>query len=82
MTTTDLGRCAGYIIDSAPFKQGRYAPASHLPIVAPDHFRQEPVDVVLIVAPGYTGEIAEIIRRRFSPCPRILTLRTDRIEEL
>ncbi len=80
--TTDLGRCAGYIIDSAPFKQGRYAPASHLPIVAPDHFRQEPVDVVLIVAPGYTGEIAEIIRRRFSPCPRILTLRTDRIEEL
>lgn len=80
--TTDIGIRAGYIIDSAPFKQGRYAPASHLPIVAPEHFRQEPVDVVLIVAPGYTGEIAGIIRQRFTPCPRILTLRTDHIEQL
>ncbi len=36
--TTKLGKKAEYIIDSAPFKQGRFAPASHLPIVAPDYF--------------------------------------------
>ena len=80
--TTRLGSQARYIIDSAPFKQGRYAPASHLPIVAPEHFTQEPVDVILIVAPGYTDEIAGSIRKRFTPCPQILTLRTDRIERL
>lgn len=80
--TTGLGRQARYIIDSAPFKQGRFAPASHVPIVAPEHFDQEPVDVILIVAPGYTDEIAGSIRQRFTPCPQILTLRTDRIEQL
>ena len=29
--TTKLGEKARYIIDSAPFKQGKFAPASHLP---------------------------------------------------
>lgn len=80
--TLGLADRVAYIIDSAPFKQGRFAPASHLPIVAPDHYPEEPVDVVLIVAPGYTEEIAGIIRRRFGSGVRILTLRTDHIEEL
>ena len=69
-------------MDSAPFKQGRFAPASHLPIVAPEHFLEEPVDVILIVAPGYTDEIAEIIRNRFSKTVQIMTMRSDRLEVL
>lgn len=80
--TTGLGRQARYIIDSAPFKQGRFAPSSHLPIVAPDHFHEEPVDAVLIVAPGYTDEIAESIRRKFGDAVEILTMRTDHVELL
>ena len=71
-----------YIIDSAPFKQGRFAPASHLPIVAPDYFFEHPVDVIMIVAPGYSDEIAGVIRTRFGADVRILTLRSERIEEL
>lgn len=80
--TLGLADRVEYIIDSAPFKQGRYAPASHLPIVAPEHYFDAPVDAVLIVAPGYTDEIAGIIRQRFDEGIRILTLRTDHIEEL
>lgn len=80
--TLGLADRVEYIIDSAPFKQGRYAPASHLPIVAPDYYFEAPVDAVLIVAPGYTDEIAGIIRTRFGEDVRILTLRTDHIEEL
>ncbi len=80
--TLGLADRVEYIIDSAPFKQGRYAPASHLPIVAPEHYFDAPVDAVLIVAPGYTDEIAGIIRQRFDEDVRILTLRTDHIEEL
>lgn len=80
--TLGLADQVEYIIDSAPFKQGRYAPASHLPIVAPEHYFDAPVDAVLIVAPGYTDEIAGIIRQRFDEGVRILTLRTDHIEEL
>ena len=79
--TTKLGGRVEYIIDSAPFKQGRFSPASHIPIVAPDYAVAHPVDEILIVAPGYTDEIAGIIRERFDKNVRILVLRTDRIEE-
>lgn len=79
--TTGLGGKVRYIIDSAKFKQGRFAPASHIPIVSPDHFMEEPVDEILIVAPGYTDEIASIIRERFGDGVKILVLKTDRIEE-
>lgn len=79
--TTKLGGRVEYIIDSAPFKQGRFSPASHIQIVAPDYAVAHPVDEILIVAPGYTDEIAGIIRERFDENVRILVLRTDRIEE-
>ena len=81
-STTCLGRTARYMIDSAPFKQGKYAPASHLPIVSPDHYKDDPTDVLLIVAPGYTEEIAACIRTRFGTDVKILTLRSDKVEEL
>lgn len=80
--TLGLAGRVEYIIDSAPFKQGRYAPASHLPIVAPDYYFESPVDGVLIVAPGYTEEIAGVIRQRYGTGVRVWTLRTDHIEAL
>ena len=80
--TTRLGGKVSYIIDSAPFKQGRFAPASHLPIVAPAHFFQEPADAILIVAPGYTEEIASIIRERFGKQVEILALKSNHMETL
>lgn len=83
--TTRLGDKVRYMMDSAPFKQGRFAPASHIPIVEPDAFLRDPVDAILIVAPGYTDEIAGIIRKKYSSPERpirILTLRSNRIEDI
>lgn len=80
--TTKLKDFAKYIIDSAPFKQGKYAPASHLPIVSPDYLERNPVDTILIVAPGYTEEIAGIIRNRLGVNVKILVLKSKHIEEL
>lgn len=80
--TSCLGQAASYIIDSAPFKQGRFAPASHLPIVSPDYALEHPVDEILIVAPGYTEEIAGIIRERFGENVTVWTIRTSRLERL
>lgn len=71
-----------YIIDSAKFKQGLYAPASHLKIVSPDYAIENPVDSILIIAPGYTDEIASIIRKGFKNNIDIRTLRSDHIEKL
>ncbi len=82
VSTTGVGDGIRYIIDSAPFKQGRYAPASHVPIVPPEHFFADPVNCILIIAPGYTDEIAEIIRTRFGPDVEISAIRTDTVESL
>lgn len=79
--TTDMLGQVKYIIDSAPFKQGRFAPASHIPIVAPEHFYRDPTDEILIVAPGYTDEIAEIIRKKFGDNVKILALKSEKITE-
>lgn len=80
--TTCLKDTARYIIDSAPFKQGRFAPTSHLPIVPAEHFHTEPVDAILIVAPGYTQEISDSIREKFGKDVKIMTLRSDHLESL
>ena len=81
-STTDIGAFAQYIIDSAPFKQGKYAPASHLPIVPPDHYHRNPVDAILIVAPGYTEEIAGTIKEKFGQNTDILALKSNHLERI
>lgn len=78
--TTRLGEKAMYIIDSAPFKQGKFAPSSHLPIVGPDYFHDHPVDAIIITAPGYTDEIADSIRRKFGTNVEIRAMRSNHLE--
>jgi 2-polyprenyl-3-methyl-5-hydroxy-6-metoxy-1,4-benzoquinol methylase len=51
-----------YIIDSAPYKQGRFTPVSHLPIVSPEILHTDPVDVILVNAPRYEREILQQIQ--------------------
>lgn len=80
--TTRLGDKACYMIDSAPFKQGRFAPASHIPIVSPEYYHSHPVDVILIAAPGYTDEIAGIIKEQYGSDVEVLTLRSNHIESI
>lgn len=77
-----LSNKISYIIDSAPFKQGKYAPASHVPIVDRKHYFDEPVASILIVAPGYTDEIANIIKTELSADIDIRTLRSNYLEKL
>jgi hypothetical protein len=81
-STTRIGTFAKYMIDSAPFKQGKYAPASHLPIVPSEHFMTDPVDAILIVAPGYTEEIAGIIKEKFGRDVEILALKSNHLERI
>ena len=69
------------IVDSAKFKQGRYSPASHIPIVSPEQFFAFPSDSLLILAPGYTDEIAATVTSHTSSV-KLFALRSDTIEEL
>ena len=52
------------VIDSAPFKQGRYTPASHLPILPPEHLSSAELDAVIVLTASYTDEVLRQIRAR------------------
>lgn len=53
-----------YVIDSAPFKQGHFTPATHIPIVSPAVLDTDPVDAVIVMAGSYSSEVATIIREK------------------
>mgnify|MGYP000910781861 FL=1 len=80
--TTGIADYVDCIIDSAPFKQGKYAPASHIPIISPDEARKRKLEAIIIVAPGYTNEIADIIKTTFENGIDIYTLMTDRLSRI
>ena len=80
--TTGIADYVDCIIDSAPFKQGKYAPASHIPIISPDEARNRKLEAIIIVAPGYTNEIANIIKTTFENGIDIYTLMTDRLSRI
>ncbi|MBF0454389.1 MAG: methyltransferase domain-containing protein [Magnetococcales bacterium] len=69
-----------YVVDSAPFKQGKFTPASHLPIVPPAHLKTDPVDGVLVMAASYSDEVARIIRSQYDPKLSVAILRDSGLE--
>ena len=81
-STTAIGGFAEYIMDSAPFKQGKYAPVSHLPIIAPDDFWKNPVHAILIAAPGYTEEIRGLIEGKFGKEIEVWALKSNHLERM
>ena len=68
-----------YIIDSAEFKQNKFTPATHIPIVAPDVLSKGEVDAVLIMAAGYSDEIKNIILDKY-PEVSIAIMRVNGLE--
>lgn len=69
-----------YVIDSASFKQGKYTPATHVPIVAPETLHSDPVEAVIIMAASYSDEVARIIRQQFDLNMEVAILRDFGLE--
>lgn len=82
ISTLELGDKITYIIDSAAFKQGKFSPTSHVPIVSPEYCIKNPVDVIIIMAPGYSDEIISIIRSRINDNIEIATLTSRKLEQI
>lgn len=78
----DLKDKIEFIIDSASFKQNLYAPASHIKIISPQEASKSDIAAILIVAPGYTNEIANSIKTIFDREIDIYTLMTNHIEKI
>lgn len=78
----ELGNDIAYIVDSAPFKQGKYSPGSHIKIISPKEFYNNPSDVIIIIAPGYSDEIRRNIEKECKSEIEIYTLMTNHLERL
>ena len=76
----DLGGKIRYVVDSAPFKQGKYTPATHVPIVSPDAIGSDPVDAVMVMAASYSDEVAKIIREKYDGKIKVAILRDFGLE--
>ncbi len=69
-----------YIVDSAPFKQGKFTPATHLPIVSPEHLNTKPPKAIIVMAAGYSNEVVRILLSNYSHIKHIAVLREDQLE--
>lgn len=46
-----------YVCDAAPFKQGKFLPGSHIPILPPDKLRERRPDIVLVLPWNIADEV-------------------------
>lgn len=46
-----------YLTDTTPYKQGKYSPGMHIPVVSPDVFHKDPPDYALMLPWNYQTEI-------------------------
>ncbi len=70
------------VIDSAPFKQGKLTPATHIPIVAPESIKPGELKLLIVIAGGYSTEVAKLARQRFGRDFPIYVLRENELEHL
>jgi SAM-dependent methyltransferase len=82
LALADLSEKIEFVVDSAAFKQGKYTPATHIPIVSPETLRSDPVDAVIVMAASYSDEVAMILRRDFDKRMHVAILRDYGLEYL
>jgi len=82
LSALNIGDKIKYIVDSAPFKQGRYSPKTHVPIVAPEMLKTAPVKGVIVLAAGYSDEVAKILLKNFDPKIKVAVVRNNKLEHL
>lgn len=70
-----------YVVDSAPFKQNKFTPATHIPISGPDRLEVDPVDAIIIMAASYSDEVAGLVRDRCGGRIGLAILRADGLEK-
>jgi len=81
MSLTDMGGKIKYVIDSASFKQNKYTPATHIPIVHPNKIKEDPVKAVIVMAASYSTEVVTILQNEYSKEIKIAILDENGLKE-
>jgi 2-polyprenyl-3-methyl-5-hydroxy-6-metoxy-1,4-benzoquinol methylase len=82
MSVCGLERKIAYVIDSALFKQGKYTPATHIPIVSPKAIESNPVNAIIVIAGSYNNEIVRILKSGYSGKLRIAVVENGHLKIL
>ena len=61
MALANMQNYLSCVIDSAEFKQNRYTPATHIPIVSPEKINEWKIEIILVMAGSYTEEVCKKI---------------------
>ena len=80
LSLANLSDKISYVIDSAIFKQNKYTPATHIPIVSPNKLLSDPPSAVIIMAASYSDEVSNNLIRNYDSKISIAILRDNRLE--
>ena len=80
LSLANLSDKISYVIDSAIFKQNKYTPATHIPIVSPNKLLSDPPSAVIIMAASYSDEVSNNLIRNYDSKISIAILRNNRLE--
>lgn len=82
LSVSGIGSLVSYIIDNSEYKINRFAPASHVPIYGPEHFKEEPVEAIVILGPIYIKEIIKEIREKCTGNVKIAFMNREGLKEV
>jgi 2-polyprenyl-3-methyl-5-hydroxy-6-metoxy-1,4-benzoquinol methylase len=80
ISLADIKNKIKFVIDSAPFKQGYYTPASHLKIVSPQILSDSQIDTIIVMSASYSDEVASIIQKEYKYITNVAILRDYGLE--
>lgn len=76
----DLGNKIRYVVDSAPSKQNRFTPATHLPIISQMRLLEDPPKAIIVMAASYSDEVVQLIYESYHLDLPIAVLRPQGLE--
>tara|TARA_Y100000034_G_C6863799_1_gene393452 strand:- start:98 stop:1240 length:1143 start_codon:yes stop_codon:yes gene_type:complete len=82
LALANLGDSVKYVVDDAPFKQNKYTPATHVPIVSSKMLETDPVDAVIVMAASYSDEVVKKLKQKYKNRIGLSVLRSGGLEIL
>lgn len=78
-----LERYVRCVVDSAPFKQDKFTPGTHLPVLSPTVLRADQTLTSVLVAVGsYSDEVVKTLLNEYPAHLQIGVLKSDRVERV
>jgi len=80
LSLMDIALHIRFVVDSAPFKQGRFTPVTHIPIVAPEALDSDGVQAIIVLAASYSNEVIRTLKERHGNRFTVAVVRDNGIE--